>query len=142
MGRCTPNFPNRAAFSVADFYDEAIGVRVMAADRQAPRQTLTAGESIVSPNGQYTLLMQTDGNLVLYSSGNPVWASWWLGVPLIPGTRAVMQPDGNFVMYPPTGPGLWSTVTAGWHGSQILLQSDGNLVVYDSNRVARWASGT
>jgi len=142
MGVCTPNFSNRAAFSVADFYDEAIFVRVMAADRQVPRQTLTAGKSIVSPNGKYTLLMQHDGNLVLYRPGVAVWATSWLGVALIPGSRAVMQPDGNFVLYPPTGPGLWSTVTAGWHGSQILLQSDGNLVVYDSNWVARWASGT
>lgn len=42
---------------------------------------LTAGHCIVSPNKKYKLIMQTDGNLVLYRAGGGAacWASSWGG---------------------------------------------------------------
>ncbi|AFC28446.1 mannose-binding lectin [Paenibacillus mucilaginosus 3016] len=39
-----------------------------------PGEKLTAGQMLVSNNGRFALVMQTDGNLVLYQDGgNPIW---------------------------------------------------------------------
>lgn len=129
---------NQLTFSVADLYDEALNVAVMAVDRQNAVETLTAGESIKSPNRTYTLNMQSDGNLVLYEDGAAVWATSWLGAPTQSGSRAVMQADGNFVLYSSSNAALWHTGTGSWPGSRIIVQNDGNLVVYDSSGTARW----
>ncbi|AEI39713.1 mannose-binding lectin [Paenibacillus mucilaginosus] len=38
-----------------------------------PGEKLTAGQMLVSNNGRFALVMQTDGNLVLYQDGgNPI----------------------------------------------------------------------
>ena len=80
-----------------------------------------------SGNGNYYLLYQSDGNLVLYDwSWSPVWAQ--------PGAvgdpdEAVMQEDGNFVVY---SAAVWSTQTDDMYnkGAYLVVQNDGNVVVY------------
>ncbi|MGW2698276.1 hypothetical protein ACWC3Y_42265, partial [Streptomyces sp. NPDC001296] len=102
--------------------------------------------------GTYTrLVMQTDGNLVMYRrrDGAAIWSSRTYGHP---GAYAVMQTDGNFVVYKSTGgPGkggaLWSTGTYRNSGAYAVMQNDGNLVVYKrtggtGKGGALWASGT
>src|SRR5208282_516539 len=54
--------------------------------------------------------------------------------------EAVMQPDGNFVEYGPSGY-IWATFT-GVPGSHITMQGDGNLVVYAPSGTALWSSST
>jgi hypothetical protein len=104
--------------------------------------TLTAGQSISSPIGQYTLTMQTDGNLVEYgptwttTSGiEAVWASGTSGT----GNHVTMQTDGNLVIYNSVGQALWTSGTGGHRGSAYTLdlQNDGNLVIYGPG--ALWA---
>lgn len=55
---------------------------------------------------------------------------------------AVMQADGNFVIYRNDGLPIWSTNTTGLGGVRMTMQADGNLVLYDANNNARWQSGT
>ena len=55
--------------------------------------------------------------------------------------RAVMQGDGNFVIYRVTGVPKWATGTDGRAVGGIIMQGDGNLVMYDPNGPV-WASGT
>ncbi|MBN8632005.1 MAG: hypothetical protein J0L76_14260 [Rhodobacterales bacterium] len=55
--------------------------------------------------------------------------------------RAVMQGDGNFVVYRANGVPKWATGTDGRAIGGIIMQGDGNLVMYDPNG-AVWASGT
>src|SRR4051794_9473372 len=63
-------------------------------------QTLSVGQKIVSPNGQYTLIQQDDGNLVEYGpDGRALWASDTFGSKF----QAVMQKDGNLVVYSASG---------------------------------------
>ncbi len=69
---------------------------------------LLAGRSIHSADGRFTLLMQADGNLVLYGPGNQaLWASGSSGHTDV--WDAVMQSDGNLVVY--DAHGTWCCMT-------------------------------
>ena len=103
-----------------------------------PGETLSPGESISSPNNQYTLVMQTDGNLVAYGPGGvPLWASLWAGAPNIPGSFAAMQSDGNFVLYSWDGVPLYHTGTYypldPWApGTRVTINDSGMVNVMNS----------
>jgi hypothetical protein len=59
----------------------------------AAGQTLYAGNSLASPDGDFTLVMQTDGNLVEYGPGGPLWSS---NTPRSGSSnRLVMETDGT-----------------------------------------------
>ncbi|MFE9792714.1 ricin-type beta-trefoil lectin domain protein [Streptomyces goshikiensis] len=100
-------------------------------------QSLQPGEMIVSENAK--LVMQTDGNLVLYHAtggegrGAALWASHTGGNP---GAYATVQGDGNFVVYKKDGKvgdlsaALWDSKTFHNDGARVELQADANLVVY------------
>ncbi|MFJ3205166.1 hypothetical protein [Streptomyces sp. NPDC086989] len=86
-----------------------------------PGQRLEPGSRLVDKVSTTELVMQPDGNLVLYALGTPggyrlpLWSSGTYGNP---GAYATMQEDGNFVVYkqgggPQTGGGLWHTATYG-----------------------------
>ena len=101
-------------------------------------QGLAAGGYIASPDGRLRLVMQADGNLVLYRTGASPWAALWSsGTAGQPGARVVMQGDGNLVVYRGSV-AKWSSNTAGFGGSSIWLQNDSNLVIYIKGR-AIWA---
>jgi L,D-peptidoglycan transpeptidase YkuD (ErfK/YbiS/YcfS/YnhG family) len=97
---------------------------------------LTSGQQLVSANGRYRVVMQGDGNLVVYGPAGPDWASG-TGVR---GTRLVMQGDGNLVGYGPDGRAVWHTSTGTNPGARVVMQDDGNLVVYGARGNAVWAS--
>ncbi len=84
-------------------------------------------DRLTSSNGLYTLVMQDDGNLVLYTGGNVLWQTTTSGTD---AKRAVMQTDGNFVVYGVAGNPLWMSHTEGKPGCYLALQDDGNLVIY------------
>ncbi|HVX20268.1 MAG TPA: PPE domain-containing protein [Acidimicrobiales bacterium] len=77
-------------------------------------ETLEAGQFVVSADGLFTLVMQADGNLVVYGVGRPgaLWSSRTAGDP---GAFATMQADGNLVVYGPVPPG---TATGGTTGAE------------------------
>ncbi|MBT9586724.1 hypothetical protein IV102_25500 [bacterium] len=94
--------------------------------------SLLPGSSLQSPNGQYQLVMQEDGNLVLYTRGGGVlWASQTSGQR---GARGEFQADGNLVVYAQDGRPVWSSATSAQGGHRLCLQDDGNLVIYSSTR--------
>lgn len=70
---------------------------------------LYPGESLTSANLWYRLLMQRDGNLVVYNKSNyPVWNTQTGGQP----SYAWFQPDGNLVLYRYSdGAAIWSSNT-------------------------------
>src|SRR4029077_5451152 len=95
-----------------------------------------ANQSIASPNGQYDLIMQGDGNLVEYGPGGQViWDSGTYGNP---GAYAIMQGDGNLVVYSSAGTPLWNSGTYGNPGASFQLQNNGNAVIYQANGTALW----
>jgi hypothetical protein len=60
-----------------------------------------------------------------------------------PGRKAVMQSDGNFVVYNADGSPAWATGSNNPDPkTRIVMQNDGNLVVYNTTGAALWSSGT
>src|SRR4051812_4048608 len=104
-------------------------------------QQLNVGDQLMSTNGAVQLVLQGDGNLVLYptTGGAAWWASNTGGKPVV---KAMMQQDGNFVCYDTQGHPYWNSVTYANPGAYLSLQDDGNLVVYSKTNTPLWASNT
>ncbi|WP_246119285.1 phosphatidylinositol-specific phospholipase C domain-containing protein [Aliikangiella coralliicola] len=103
--------------------------------------TLNAGDSLTTQNR--ILIMQHDGNLVLYRFSNgvirePLWAT---GTNWSNHHKAIFQSDGNLVVYNNFNNPVWASHTHS-AGRELVLQSDGNLVIYDNAGQAVWASNT
>ncbi|GLW29036.1 hypothetical protein Areg01_19760 [Actinoplanes regularis] len=94
----------------------------------APGRSLFRGAALKSANGQFTLWLQSDGNLVLYDvrSGTPK-AIWSQGN--LKAYRLVNQQDGNLVLYDYAKRVLWATDTAGRGTSTLALSDDGALAL-------------
>lgn len=116
------------------------------------RNALFGGNEIRSINGTFQLVLQVnDGNLVLYINdpiGNPnsglinraIWSAYTQNRA---ASFAVMQDDGNFVVYDSFQNHFFDTKTNGNPGAFIIIQDDGNLVVYASDGLTPlWQSGT
>lgn len=103
-----------------------------------PGATLLANQSLASCDGRFHLVMQGDGNLVLYKGSLVLWHTGTHGRG---GQRAVMQGDGNFVLYTAANVPLFHTGTHGRASASLRLQDDGNLVVYQGV-TPLWSSRT
>lgn len=90
-------------------------------------QTLQVNQQLKSPNGQYTLVMQADGNLVEYGGGTAIWATGTQGSNYF----TVMQGDGNLVIYNASHGAVWASGTVRGSASYSLaMQDDSNVVIY------------
>jgi hypothetical protein len=110
----------------------------------APGDRLVPGQALLSHDDRHRLVLQQDGNLVLY------------GRPPTPGDAPAilfstdtfgqnmrelrMQDDGNLVLYRMDGTAAWDTRTAGRPVDMAIVQNDGNFVLYDGAE-ARFAIG-
>ena len=84
------------------------------------------------------LIMQTDGNLVLYdAAGTAHWASQTQGA----GNTAVFQTDGNFVVYDAQHQSLWASNTQGADGATLKVLETGNMVIATDTGVV-WQTNT
>jgi hypothetical protein len=104
-------------------------------DSLLPNQNMDRGQWLRSSNG-YTLVMQYDGNLVLYSpGGSALWAS---------GARSAARKvrfDGNGALSIQDGSGnwLWSVCNSYNSGANsFVIQTDGNLVLYRGSTALWW----
>jgi len=103
-------------------------------------QTLKIGDSLLSYDERFRLVLQGDGNLVLYSPYRAVWSTQTQGKG---GARLVMQNDGNLVLYRADWTPVWSSNTAKrGGGSKLIPQTDGNLVTYTPSWSPTWWTGT
>lgn len=104
-------------------------------DKLGSGEELRRGDYIKSANGEYRLILQRDGNLVLYGPRNqPLWSTNTQGNPV---ERCIMQTDGNLVLYLPDGRSVWNSNTQYYPGSFLWLQNSGVLVIY----APVWRSG-
>ena len=103
------------------------------------RRQLTNGESLYSVGNAYHLTYRSDGDLVIYDAANQVFDDF--AIPNHTPGCAVMQADGNFVVYPVGACGdgsqfIWNTATQYTfqptaRGAYAIIQGDGNFVIYD-----------
>ena len=104
--------------------------QVRPGDMMASGEAMVPWDALYSPNGKYVLFMQPDGNLVLYRTQDSV-ALWNTGTFGRVVKNAIMQTDGNLVIYSPDNVPLWNSGTPGRPGSRLLVQDDGRVVIYD-----------
>lgn len=115
--------------------------------RMSVGEALTVNQYIQSPDHRLKLVMQDDGNLVLYGPNSSLWSSDTAGHGAV---RATLQTDGNLCLYPQDGGAVWSSDTANsgvTSQGALALQDDGNLVIYkfrdaSGANAAVWGSNT
>jgi hypothetical protein len=118
------------------------------------QNAIFANDMLISFNGTFQLVMQeSDGNLVLQINdpdtnpnagmiNRPVWSAYTQNRA---ASYAVIQDDGNFVVYDSFQNALWDSGTFGRQNFSgfIIIQDDGNLVLYDSDGATGiWATNT
>jgi hypothetical protein len=131
------------------------------------RWRLNRGDSVYSPLGGFRLMLQDDGNLVLYVIDdeqipaditplllhtedlaqlyhNALWSTrtHTFSQKAGPGAYCVMEEDGNFVIYDDDDNPRFQTRTKGNPGAFLRCQDDGNLVIYTRDKKAIWQSMT
>src|SRR5262249_48762841 len=103
-------------------------------------QSLGPGDSLTSPSGAFTLVYQTDGNLVVYQQdGTPIW---WTGTDGTDPGAVTLQADGNVVLTDASGDVLWTSGTDGNAGASLMMQDSGALQVIASNGGVLFDSGS
>ncbi len=113
-------------------------------------ESLAAGQKLSSTNGAYSLIMQADGNVVIYASDNkPVWATQTQHKSN--GGKFTLQTDGNLVLYKSAdNSSLWSSETHAFFDKKFasadmkpvkaVLENDGALVLYSGSNKKVWSS--
>jgi hypothetical protein len=122
--------------------ETAVGDRIVSGSSGVAAANLTENQKLVSRNGKYEAIMQTDGNFVIYTGNKQAtWATGTNGKGSSP-YRLAIQADGNLVVYA-SATVTWAIgVRSGPAPFTLVMQDDGNLVVYDSAGRPTWASNT
>jgi hypothetical protein len=90
-----------------------------------PGNSITPNTYLISPNGQYHLVLQ-HGDVVVYGPSNIYFDTGTYGTS---GDALTLQSDGNLVLWGTTG-AIWSTGTYGSGVYVLAMQNDGNLVLW------------
>lgn len=110
---------------------------------------LTTNQYLISANKKFFVLMQNNGNFVIYKGSGPadnqgmVWAS---NTNRQTGDYfSAMQADGNFVIYNGTGPAdnrgvVWAYNTVSTDAQRLVLLDNGRLVALDSLGQIVWST--
>ncbi len=111
-------------------------------------ETLLTTQKLYSPNGDYYLNMQEDGNLCIYRTKDNgfIWCSMAYG---FSDATLKMQEDGNLVVYS-NGEAKWSSKTQAYYNKRfkdpknkpvkLVLENNGILYLYTESGKAVWSS--
>ncbi|KAL4188610.1 hypothetical protein AMTRI_Chr08g202960 [Amborella trichopoda] len=96
---------------------------------------LNTGESL--KEGNYSLVMQGDCNLVRYRGSQPIWASQTYGRGR--NCSCILQTNGEMEVFNGNGVRVWRSGSSGKQGDYaFVLRSDGEGAIY----TATWYMGT
>ncbi|NP_001134458.1 mannose-specific lectin isoform X1 [Salmo salar] len=111
----------------------------MSMNYMSTERILLKGDYLLSNNGQFKAIFQTDGNFVLYGWGRVVWASNTVNKD---AQRLILQQDGNLVIYTTQDHPIWASHTARCNNRQrghLTLTDKGTLELYGDREVI-WKS--
>jgi hypothetical protein len=103
--------------------------------------SLGEAEFICSKDGSRYLIMQPDGNVVVYKNGNAVWSSRTDGHQAHKHPfRLTMQDDGNLVLYNRENHPFWASNTKdkGAEGFYRLIIEENKYGIFDKNGTKIW----
>jgi len=96
-------------------------------------QKIHEGDYLRSKDGRFKLLMQGDGNLVIYGVNKVVWSSGTHGQGCTP-FKLILRKNGNLIIRDKDSR-IWASDTSGKgsHPVSLVMQNDGNLVMSDQS---------
>lgn len=100
-------------------------------------QGLARGDALPSCDERFRLMLQMDGNVVLYEGDAPLWSTRTVGSR---GFALNMEASGDLLLLTRYGDEVWSSGTDGRSGAALLVQDDGNVVIYSARGEAVWAT--
>jgi len=102
---------------------------------------LEMDKAVSSCSGSHSLVMQTDGNLVLYNNRThrATWSSRTAGSN---GYVAIMRGNGQLGVFEDALVPVFQSPNAGEVGARLAVQDDGNVVIYSKENRPLWATGT
>ncbi len=110
------------------------------ADKMTNGETLVPTQFLLSSGSAATLILQQDGNLVVYCGTTPKWGS---GTTSGRSMYFQVQSDGNMVVYDVDFLPIWASNTAGNPNAVLTMQNGGNLVLRNAaNTTTLWQSST
>jgi hypothetical protein len=107
-------------------------------------EKLTPGQSLISPNGMYSLVFQSDGNVCAYEKDTASGGAYWCTFDLNPYPfEFIMQGDCNLVAYATGLNPYWASGTNSniYNGCYLTIQDDQNVVIYTGANVPVWSCG-
>jgi hypothetical protein len=113
--------------------------RISAPSQLNPGEIVDVGGSLASPDHQYVLTMQGNGDLVLYAPGH---RAVWLTGTKVADKILKQQDDGNIVLRAPGNVPVWAAATSGHPGTVVQIRNDGNVVAYAPGHGAIWSTNT
>jgi len=132
--------PNTGNLEIVNTRGKAIWNRHMIIDiltpgfKILPVDAFGGGVTLYSPNHLYTLVMRTDGDLVLLQNGKTIL--WRTGTAGHPGSSAWIQSDGAFETINRDGDSVWR-----WEsrrpGTVVQLRDDGRLQLVNGRTVVK-----
>jgi hypothetical protein len=101
--------------------------------------TLKESQSLKSDNGTYSLIFQTDRNLVLYDGqGKALWSN--ADGPGVPSKSVQMKTDGEFAKLDNWG-GVNNSIAKGGAGAFLKVTNGGDVVVYAADgKTVKWSA--
>jgi hypothetical protein len=127
-----------ATYCGAQTADFEYGSCEVAGEARGTKNFAGPGEEILrSPNGQFRLVMQVDGDLAILNAAGAI--TWHVNTH-VSGTTFYFQGDGNMVLYRPcpTGCGavdaVWSSDTWANTRAYYVLDDVGQLTIYNQDR--------
>lgn len=108
-------------------------------DATSDGKNLVTNAEYYSPNKEYYLKFQSDGNLVLYTKGGkPIWSPQ---IAKKGGKTCRLQKDGNLVVYNASGTAVWHTETHNNNRPKLYIYNDGRISIYsDAKNKFTWSS--
>lgn len=102
-------------------------------------QTLNVNGKLVATNGWYQLIVQADGNVVVYDKAQSSPTS--TNTAGNGSVRLTMQTNGDLALYRNSDNAMiWHSDTAGSGARKLIMQNDGNIVLYTTNNIPLWTS--